>query len=55
MTRSTLNPVLAQMFEQAPTFMALLSGPEHRFELTNPSYQKLIGGREVPYGRGRVA
>jgi len=47
MTRSTLNPVLAQMFEQAPTFMALLSGPEHRFELTNPSYQKLIGGREV--------
>ncbi|OWJ77837.1 response regulator [Haematobacter missouriensis] len=47
MTRSTLNPVLAQMFEQAPTFMALLSGPGHRFELTNPSYQKLIGGREV--------
>ncbi|WP_290686227.1 MULTISPECIES: PAS domain-containing sensor histidine kinase [unclassified Haematobacter] len=47
MTRSTLNPVLARMFEQAPTFMALLSGPDHRFELTNPSYQKLIGGREV--------
>ncbi|OWJ79723.1 hybrid sensor histidine kinase/response regulator [Haematobacter genomosp. 1] len=47
MTRSTLNPVLARMFEQAPTFMALLSGPDHRFELTNPSYQKLIGEREV--------
>ena len=35
------------MFEQAPTFMALLRGPEHRYELINPGYQKLIGGRQV--------
>ncbi|MEW6539424.1 MAG: PAS domain S-box protein [Pseudomonadota bacterium] len=27
--------------------MALLTGPEHRFELTNPNYQKVIGHREV--------
>lgn len=38
---------LAQMFEQAPGFMALLSGPEHVFELTNVAYQDLIGGRDV--------
>ncbi|WP_417281756.1 PAS domain-containing protein [Bosea eneae] len=35
------------MFEQAPTFMALLRGPEHRFDLANPSYLRLIGDREV--------
>ncbi|WP_446740807.1 ATP-binding protein [Sphingomonas sp. CFBP 13728] len=35
------------MFAQAPTFMAMLRGPEHRFELTNPGYDKLIGHREV--------
>jgi PAS domain S-box-containing protein len=35
------------MFEQAPTFMALLRGSDHRFELVNPSYSRLIGGREV--------
>jgi PAS domain S-box-containing protein len=38
---------LERMFEQAPGFMAMLQGPEHRFELTNPSYQRLIGHREV--------
>jgi signal transduction histidine kinase/ActR/RegA family two-component response regulator len=42
-----LGPILAQMFEQAPTFMALLNGPEHRFELANPNYLKLVGNREV--------
>jgi PAS domain S-box-containing protein len=39
--------LLAQMFEQAPTFMALLRGPEHRFERVNPGYTKLVGGRDV--------
>ena len=38
---------LKQMFEQAPSFMALLSGPDHRFDLVNPGYSKLIGHREV--------
>ncbi len=37
----------AQLFEQAPTFMAMLRGPHHRFEMVNPGYRKLIGGREV--------
>ncbi len=35
------------MFEQAPTFMAMLRGPEHRFEHVNPAYVRLIGGRSV--------
>ncbi len=38
---------LTQMFAHAPGFMALLVGPDHRFELTNPNYQKLIGHRNV--------
>ncbi len=38
---------MSQMFAQAPTFMAMLRGPEHRFELTNPGYDKLIGHRDV--------
>jgi PAS domain S-box-containing protein len=37
----------AQLFEQAPTFMALLQGPEHRFELVNPAYSRLTGHRPV--------
>jgi PAS domain S-box-containing protein len=42
-----IGPVLAQMFEQAPTFMALLRGPDHRFEFANPGYMKLVGNRDV--------
>ncbi|KQN03192.1 MULTISPECIES: hybrid sensor histidine kinase/response regulator [Sphingomonas] len=38
---------MGQMFAQAPTFMAMLRGPEHRFELANPGYSKLVGHREV--------
>ncbi len=38
---------LATLFEQAPSFMALLRGPEHIFELVNPSYRRLIGSRDV--------
>ena len=38
---------LAQMFAHAPTFMALLRGPEHRFERVNPGYVQLIGHRDV--------
>ena len=46
--QTAFDPVqLGEMFAQAPGFMALLVGPEHRFELTNPDYQQLIGGREV--------
>jgi signal transduction histidine kinase len=38
---------LSQLFEQAPTFMAMLRGAEHRIELANPSYLQLIGHRPV--------
>lgn len=38
---------LQSLFEQAPTFMAMLSGKDHRFELVNPEYRELIGGRDV--------
>ncbi len=38
---------LAQLFEQAPSFMAFLEGPGHRFARVNPAYLRLIGGRDV--------
>ncbi|MBX3563457.1 MAG: PAS domain S-box protein [Sphingomonas sp.] len=38
---------LAQMYEQAPNFMALLEGHEHRFVMANPAYRRIVGGREV--------
>lgn len=37
----------ADLFQQAPAFFAVLSGPEHIFELINPLYQELIGQRPV--------
>ncbi|MBA3517153.1 MAG: PAS domain-containing protein, partial [Rhizobiales bacterium] len=36
-----------RLFEQAPGFMAMLRGPEHVFELVNPTYMQLIGHRDV--------
>lgn len=36
-----------QLFDQAPTFLALLLGPDHVIELANPGYLKLIGNRSV--------
>jgi PAS domain S-box-containing protein len=38
---------LQQMYEQAPSFMAMLEGREHRFTLVNDAYQQLIGHRDV--------
>lgn len=38
---------LRDLFEQAPSFMAIMSGPAHVFVLANKSYQQLIGGRNV--------
>jgi PAS domain S-box-containing protein len=38
---------LRQLFEQSPSFMAVLRGPDHRFELTNPSYSQVIAHRDV--------
>lgn len=38
---------LQDLFEQAPTFMAMVSGPDHRFVMINPEYRRVIGGRHV--------
>jgi signal transduction histidine kinase/CheY-like chemotaxis protein len=38
---------VAQMFEQTPSFMAFLQGPEHRFELANAAYLDLVKNRAV--------
>jgi PAS domain S-box-containing protein len=38
---------LAQMFDQAPSFIAVLSGAEHRIELANAGFLKLVGNRNV--------
>lgn len=38
---------LQSLFAQSPTFMAMLSGPDHRFAMVNPEYRKLIGDREL--------
>lgn len=36
-----------RMFQQAPGFIAVLSGPEHVFTFANDAYRRLIGGRDV--------
>jgi PAS domain S-box-containing protein len=38
---------LKRMFEQAPGFTAMASGPEHRFTMVNEAYRKLVAGRDV--------
>ena len=38
---------LERLFMQAPSFMAVLKGGEHRFEMTNPAYLRLIGRSDV--------
>jgi PAS domain S-box-containing protein len=38
---------LRELFEQAPSFMAMASGPSHEFVLANRAYQQLVGGRDV--------
>jgi PAS domain S-box-containing protein len=36
-----------ELFQQAPSFMALLRGPDHVIEFANPGYMRLIGYRDV--------
>ncbi len=38
---------LHRMFSQAPSFMAMLLGPQHVFDLANPAYMQLVGHRDV--------
>lgn len=41
---------LMQMYAQAPGFIALVRGPDHRFAFANPAYRRLIGHGD-PIGR----
>ncbi len=38
---------LREMFALSPSFVAVLRGPEHRFDLTNAAYLQLIAHRDV--------
>lgn len=38
---------LRTMFEQAPGFVAVLTGAELRFQLANAAYRRLVGNRDV--------
>jgi hypothetical protein len=38
---------LQQMFEQAPGFMALLEGPDHKIVIANRAFRELAGNREL--------
>jgi PAS domain S-box-containing protein len=39
--------ILNDLFTQVPAVFAVLQGPKHVFELANPLYRKLVGGRDV--------
>jgi PAS domain S-box-containing protein len=36
-----------ELFEQAPGFMCILRGPEHRFEYANARYRQLVAERDI--------
>jgi PAS domain S-box-containing protein len=38
---------LQQLFDQAPGFMAVSTGPDHVFEMANASYLRLVGARQL--------
>ena len=38
---------LAEVFRQAPTFLAVLRGPDHVFELANDAFYRIVGHREL--------
>ena len=38
---------LERLIMQAPAIFAIVKGPEHRYELVNPQYQKLLPSREL--------
>jgi signal transduction histidine kinase len=38
---------LEEVFQQAPAFLAVARGPNHRFEFANDAYLQLVGNRDV--------
>ncbi len=49
------NERLHRLFEQAPGFMAMLSGRDHVFDLVNPAYMQLVGHRDIKGKPVRIA
>lgn len=43
----TMTDFFQSAFDQAPSFMAILNGPDHVFQIVNQAYTDLIGGRDV--------
>ncbi|MDQ9171687.1 PAS domain-containing protein [Oxalobacteraceae bacterium R-40] len=39
--------LLRKLFQEAPGFIAILKGPDHRFEIVNDAYLQTIGYRQV--------
>jgi hypothetical protein len=48
---------LNTLFRQAPSFMVVLTGPEHVYELANDSYLKLVQHRQIlgPNSTGKAS
>jgi two-component sensor histidine kinase len=46
-TLSTERERLARLFEQTPSHIAFLSGPNHVYELVNEAHRRLAPGREI--------
>jgi PAS domain S-box-containing protein len=44
---STEVGLIRSLFQQAPGFMAVLSGPDHVFELANAAFRTLVGRQEI--------
>ena len=44
---ATEHSRLLKLFEQAPGFVAVLSGPEHRIQIANAAFLRLVGEREI--------
>ncbi|BBE00150.1 hybrid sensor histidine kinase/response regulator (plasmid) [Sphingobium amiense] len=38
---------IRRLFRQAPSFMCILKGPDHVFDMVNDAYQQLVGHRDV--------
>ena len=38
---------LRTLFEQAPGFVAVLSGPQHTFQMANAAYRRLVANRDI--------
>ncbi len=38
---------LAEVFEQSPSFLAVLRGPDHVFQFANERYYRLVGQRDI--------